>query len=186
MIGGPVSVSALSGAGPGSGSGPVPGSVPGQGTGSGSGSGSGAGAGQGYGAGAVPVPGANTGFGGALSAAERYKEVVELAGDAVERMRQVDRRRVAELLEALAESQIRMAAAIDREKVAQLGVDELWQQAVEALWEERSIESIGQRPRPDQTVPPRDQLEYDNEVELAYRGLVDSLAKRSLFRGGKA
>ncbi|AXX27879.1 hypothetical protein KCV87_17830 [Actinosynnema pretiosum subsp. pretiosum] len=132
------------------------------------------------------MPGVNSGFGGALSAAERYKEVVELAGDAVERMRQVDRERVAQLIEALAESQIRMAAAIDREKVAELGVDELWQQAVEALWEERSIESIGQRPRPDQTVPPRDQLEYDNEVELAYRGLVESLAKRSLFRGGKS
>ncbi|ATE52345.1 MULTISPECIES: hypothetical protein [Actinosynnema] len=178
MIGGPVAMTAFS----------AEGRVPGQGPGPGSDAGQGAarGAAHGRGPGAVPVPGVNSGFGGALSAAERYKEVVELAGDAVERMRQVDRERVAQLIEALAESQIRMAAAIDREKVAQLGVDELWQQAVEALWEERSIQSIGQRPRPDETVPPRDQLEYDNEVELAYLGLVESLAKRSLFRGGKS
>ncbi|ACU34508.1 hypothetical protein [Actinosynnema mirum] len=178
MIGGPVAMTAFSASGRVPGQGPGPGSDVGPGMGSGTA--------QGRGAGSAPVPGVNSGFGGALSAAERYKEVVELAGDAVERMRQVDRERVAQLIEALAESQIRMAAAIDREKVAELGVDELWQQAVEALWEERSIESIGQRPRPDQTVPPRDQLEYDNEVELAYRGLVESLAKRSLFRGGKS
>lgn len=118
---------------------------------------------------------------GPLSAVERYKEVVALAGESVERMRAHDRARVRQLLEKLAESQERMAAALDQEKAVQEDVEMHWESAVEALWEERWT-SIGSRPAPDESVPPRPQHEYNTAMDVAFRALEEALQKRSLLR----
>jgi hypothetical protein len=81
----------------------------------------------------------------------------------------------------LAESQDRMAEAIEREKVVKLGADLHWEKAVEALWEERWME-MRPMPKPNPTVPPRDQDEYNTAMDLAYQALEESLQKRTLLR----
>jgi hypothetical protein len=120
----------------------------------------------------------------AVSAIERYREVVALAGESVERMRTADRARVRQLLERLAESQDRMAAVIDREKLVRQVVAEHWKAVVGLLWDERWFTGMTTVPAPDESVPPRDQHDYDTALDLAYRALEDSLQKRALFRKG--
>ncbi|MEU4738908.1 hypothetical protein AB0G02_00405 [Actinosynnema sp. NPDC023658] len=116
-----------------------------------------------------------------VSAIERYREVVALAGESVERMRAADRARVRRLLERLAESQDRMAEVIDQEKLVKQVVAEHWEAVVRLLWEERWF-GMTTVPAPDESVPPRDQRDYNTAVELAYRALEEAAQKRALFR----
>lgn len=117
----------------------------------------------------------------AVSAIERYREVVALAGESVERMRAADRARVRQLLERLAGSQDRMAAIIDQEKLVKQVVAEHWESVVKLMWDERWF-SMTTVPKPDESVPPRDQGEYNTALDLAFRALEDSAQKRALFR----
>ncbi|WP_367132737.1 hypothetical protein [Saccharothrix sp. HUAS TT1] len=117
----------------------------------------------------------------AVSAIERYREVVALAGESVERMRAADRAVVGRLLARLAESQDRMADAIDQEKLVKQVVGEHWEAVVRLLWDERWF-TMKTVPAPDETVPPRDQREYNTALDLAYRAMEEALQKRSLFR----
>jgi hypothetical protein len=111
------------------------------------------------------------------SAVERYKEIIASAGEAVAAMRARDEARVAHLVAKLAESQDRMADAIEREKVVRLGVALHWEQAVEALWDERWM-AMRPMPKPDERVPPRDQREYNTAMDVAFQALEESLQKR--------
>jgi hypothetical protein len=117
----------------------------------------------------------------AVSAVERYKEVVALAGESVERMRTADRARVRELLERLAASQDRMAAVIEQEQLVRLIVAVHWEAAVELLWDERWM-TMTTVPGPDGSAPPRDQREYNTAMDLAYQALEEALQKRTLLR----
>ncbi|MFE9743678.1 hypothetical protein ACFYOT_02110 [Saccharothrix saharensis] len=117
----------------------------------------------------------------AVSAIERYREVVALAGESVERMRAADRARVRQLLERLAESQDRMAAVIDQEKLVKQVVAEHWEAVVKLLWDERWF-TMTTVPVPDESVPPRDQGDYNTALDLAYRALEEAAQKRALFR----
>ena len=131
------------------------------------------------------VPAQRTGGpqGEPVSAIERYREIVALAGESVERMRATDRARVRHLLERLAESQDRMAEVIDQEKLVKQVVAEHWEAVVKLLWDERWF-TMTTVPTPDESVPPRDQSEYNTALDLAYRALEESLQKRALFRKG--
>ncbi|MFD0203528.1 MULTISPECIES: hypothetical protein [Saccharothrix] len=134
------------------------------------------------------VPAQRTGGHGAaeveaVSAIERYRELVALAGESVERMRAADRARVRQLLERLAESQDRMAEVIDQEKLVRQVVAEHWEAVVGLLWDERWF-TMTTVPAPDESVPPRDQREYNTALDLAFRALEESLQKRALFRKG--
>lgn len=117
----------------------------------------------------------------AVSAIERYREVVALAGESAERLRAADRARVRQLLERLAESQDRMAEVIDQQKLVKQVVAEHWESVVKLLWDERWF-SMTTKPAPDESVPPRDQREYNTALDLAFRALEESLQKRALFR----
>ncbi|HEX6342730.1 hypothetical protein [Umezawaea sp.] len=115
------------------------------------------------------------------SAVERYKEVIGSAGEAIAAMRRHDEERVADLVARLAESQDRMADAIEREKVVRLGAALHWEAAVELLWEERWMK-MRPMPGPDERVPARDQREYNTAMDVAYQALEESLQKRTLLR----
>ncbi|MEV0679802.1 hypothetical protein AB0I60_25075 [Actinosynnema sp. NPDC050436] len=117
----------------------------------------------------------------AVSAVERYKEVVGQAAAAVEKVRDQDRDRVRELLVRLAASQDRVAELIEQEKLTHVAVRLLWEAAVEALWEERWMQ-MKPIPDPDETVPPRAQQDYFTAMDLAYYSLEDALQKRGLLR----
>ncbi|MEO6084370.1 MAG: hypothetical protein ABIQ18_14820 [Umezawaea sp.] len=115
------------------------------------------------------------------SAVERYKEIIGGAAEAVAAMRARDEARVAELVARLAESQERMARAVEHAKVVRLGAALHWESAVEALWDERWM-SMSPMPKPDERVPPRDQREYNTAMDFAYQALEESLQKRTLLR----
>ncbi|MEU5694889.1 hypothetical protein [Actinosynnema sp. NPDC020468] len=116
-----------------------------------------------------------------VSAVERYKEIVALAAESYERMRDNDRRRVAELLRRLAETQELMARVIEQERDVRIGVSVVWDQAVEALWDERWLE-MKPMPAPDESVPRRPQNDYTGAMDHAYQQFEDALQKRSLLR----
>ncbi|MGM1064255.1 hypothetical protein [Saccharothrix sp. Mg75] len=128
----------------------------------------------GGGAEAVPgVPG--------VSAVERYKELIGLAGESVDRMRAHDRVRARELLDRLAASQERVVEVIEREKLVRAVVRVHWEAVVELLWEERWM-TMTPVPAPDESVPPRPQHEYDEAMDRAFEALEESLQKRTLLR----
>jgi hypothetical protein len=115
------------------------------------------------------------------SAVERYKEIIGTASESDAKMRAHDEARVADLVAKLTESQDRMAEVIERERVVKLGVALHWESAVEALWDERWLK-MSPVPPGEESVPPRDQREYNSAMDLAYQALEDSLLKRSLLR----
>jgi hypothetical protein len=115
------------------------------------------------------------------SAVERYKELAGLATEAVDRMRRRDADRVAELDQALRDSQQRMALVAEQERVVRMGVRLHWEAAVEALWDERWM-SVSPLPAPDESVPDLGQLHFDSELERTYQVLEDALSKRGLIR----
>ena len=117
----------------------------------------------------------------AVSAVERYKEIVALAGESVKRMREVDHHRVKEAMDRLVASQDRMAAAVEQEMLTRVGVTLLWEAALEALWDERWL-TMKPQPAPDESVPPRPQEEYNGLMELAHQRLEEALQKRTLLR----
>ncbi|WP_063778068.1 hypothetical protein [Lentzea aerocolonigenes] len=117
----------------------------------------------------------------ALSAVERYKEIIAIATDAAARQRKLDEVRCAELAERLAATQLEIAEVRDRERVVRMGAALHWEQAVEQLWNERWLQMVT-FPLPDETVPQRPQGEYNRAMDLAYQALEDSLAKRTLLR----
>lgn len=115
------------------------------------------------------------------SAVERYKEIIAMATDSVAVMRANDEARVADLVAKLSESQDRMAEIIERERVVKLGVALHWESAVEALWDERWL-TMSPVPPAEESVPARDQREYNTAMDQAYQALEDSLQKRTLLR----
>ncbi|GGU83168.1 hypothetical protein [Lentzea flava] len=117
----------------------------------------------------------------ALSAVERYKEIIAIATDAATRQRKLDEVRCAELAERIASTQHEIAEVRDRERVVRMGAALHWEQAVEQLWDERWFKMVPP-PVPDESVPPRPQGEYNRAMDLAYQALEDSLAKRTLLR----
>ncbi|GAA0217290.1 hypothetical protein GCM10010492_13900 [Saccharothrix mutabilis subsp. mutabilis] len=119
----------------------------------------------------------------AVSAVERYKEIVALADESVRRMREVDHQRVVEALDRLVASQDRMAEAVEQEMLTRVGVTLLWESALDLLWDERWL-TMKPLPNPDESVPPRPQGHYNGMMELAHQRLEDSLQKRTLFRKG--
>ncbi len=112
---------------------------------------------------------------------ERYKEITGLATEAVERMRQQDRERAAELERELVESQGWMAQIAEQERVVQLGARLHWEAAVKALWNERWLE-MTPMPTPNRSVPEHDQLHFDAEVERTFQNLEAALQRRGLLR----
>ncbi|MBB5956466.1 sulfur carrier protein ThiS [Saccharothrix tamanrassetensis] len=116
----------------------------------------------------------------AVTAMERYKEIVGLAAESAERMREADRERVRDLLARLAASQDRVAELVEQEVLTRAGVRLLWEAAGEVLWEERWMQ-LSPVPRPDESVPPRDQREYLMAMDVAYQALEDTLQKRGLL-----
>lgn len=117
----------------------------------------------------------------ALSAVERYKEIIAIATDAAARQRKLDEVRCAELAERLASTQEQIAEVRDRERVVRMGAALHWEAAVEQLWNERWLQMVT-FPHADESVPPRPQGEYNRAMDLAYQALEDSLAKRTLLR----
>lgn len=117
----------------------------------------------------------------ALSAVERYKEIIAIATDAATRQRNLDEVRCAELAERITSTQARIAEVRDRERVVRMGAALHWEQAVEQLWNERWLQ-MTTPPLPDESVPPRPQSEYNAAMDLAYQALENSLAKRTLLR----
>ncbi|MET9232732.1 hypothetical protein [Lentzea sp. NPDC003310] len=116
-----------------------------------------------------------------ISAVERYKEIIAIATDAAARQRKLDEVRCAELAERLAATQHEIAEVRDRERVVRMGAALHWEAAVEQLWNERWLQ-MTTPPKPDESVPPRPQGEYNRAMDLAYQELEDALAKRSLLR----
>ncbi|MFS8104361.1 hypothetical protein LFM09_45370 [Lentzea alba] len=116
-----------------------------------------------------------------VSAVERYKEIIAIATDAAARQRKLDEVRCAELAERIASTQQQIAEVRDRERVVRMGAALHWEQAVEQLWNERWLQMVT-FPLPDESVPQRPQGEYNRAMDLAYQGLEDSLAKRTLLR----
>ncbi|WP_434451120.1 hypothetical protein [Lentzea sp. E54] len=117
----------------------------------------------------------------AVSAVERYKEIIAIATDAAARQRKLDEVRCAELAERIAATQHEIAEVRDRERVVRMGVALHWEAAVEQLWNERWLQMVTP-PQPDESVPSRPQGEYNRAMDLAYQALEDSLAKRTLLR----
>lgn len=116
-----------------------------------------------------------------ISAVERYKEIIAIATDAAARQRKLDEVRCAELAERLAATQHEIAEVRDRERVVRMGAALHWEAAVEQLWNERWLQMVT-FPRPDESVPPLPQGEYNRAMDLAYQALEESLAKRTLLR----
>ncbi|GAA3459975.1 hypothetical protein ACFFSW_12065 [Saccharothrix longispora] len=135
----------------------------------------------------VPAGGAVGGAAGdvgavpAVSAVERYKELVGLAAESVDRVRARDRDRVRELIAGLAASQERVVEVIEREKLVRAVVRVHWEAVVELLWEERWM-TMTPVPAPDESVPPRPQEEYDAAMNRAFEALEESLQRRTLLR----
>ncbi|HUQ54905.1 hypothetical protein [Lentzea sp.] len=117
----------------------------------------------------------------ALSAVERYKEIIAIATDAAARQRKLDEVRCAELAERIASIQQQIAEVRDRERVVRMGAHLHWEAAAEELWNERWLQMVP-FPLPDETVLPRPQGEYNRAMDNAYQALEDSLAKRTLLR----
>ncbi|SDH01970.1 hypothetical protein SAMN05216553_114249 [Lentzea fradiae] len=117
----------------------------------------------------------------ALSAVERYKEIIAIATDAAARQRKLDEVRCAELAQRIAATQQRIAEVSDRERVVRMGAHLHWESAVEQLWNERWLQMVP-FPKADESVPPRPQGEYLKAMDVAYQALEDSLAKRTLLR----
>ncbi len=117
----------------------------------------------------------------ALSAVERYKEIIAVATEAAARQRKLDEVRCAELAERIAATQHRIAEVRDRERVVRMGAALHWEQAAEQLWDERWFQ-MTTPPLPDESVPPRPQFEYNAEMDQAYQALENALAKRTLLR----
>lgn len=118
------------------------------------------------------------------SAVERYREIIGIAAEAIGSMRARDEERVADLIAGLAQSQDRMAEIIERGRVVELGANLHWESAVGALWDERWM-TMSPKPRPDESVPVRDQREYNTAMDVAFLALEDSLQKRYLLRRKK-
>ncbi|WP_157527862.1 hypothetical protein [Nocardia sp. NRRL S-836] len=117
----------------------------------------------------------------ALSAVERYKEIIAIATEAATRQRKLDEVRCAELAERIAATQWEISEVRDRERVVRMGAALHWEQAVEQLWDERWLQ-MTTPPLPDESVPPRPQSEYNAAMDSAYQALENSLAKRTLLR----
>ncbi|MEU7475431.1 hypothetical protein AB0A63_05560 [Lentzea sp. NPDC042327] len=117
----------------------------------------------------------------ALSAVERYKEIIAIATEAAARQRKLDEVRCAELAERIAATQRQIAEVRDRERVVRMGAALHWEQAVEQLWNERWLQ-MTTPPLPDESVQPRPQSEYNERMDLAYQALENALAKRTLLR----
>jgi hypothetical protein len=117
----------------------------------------------------------------ALSAVERYKEIIAIATDAAARQHKLDEVRCAELAERIVSTQHEIAEVRDRERVVRMGAALHWEQAVEQLWNERWLQMVTP-PQPDESVPQRPQGEYNRAMDVAYQALEDALAKRTLLR----
>jgi hypothetical protein len=115
-----------------------------------------------------------------ISATERYKEIVGWVDEAVGRMREQDREKVAELSERLSNAQRLLDETAARERATRAGVQTHWESVVEELFHERWL-TMSPLPQPNHSVPQRDLNHYDAEVGRTYEELVDAMRKRSIL-----
>ncbi|MCP2262039.1 hypothetical protein LX15_005771 [Streptoalloteichus tenebrarius] len=130
------------------------------------------------------------------SAAARYKEITARVAELVERQRQRDRERAAELDRAAVRARQELAEAGEREHIVRVIAEAQWEAAVEALWEQRWM-TIQPLPALEDLAPQRaadvaaldglpvarpDLNHLDREVERTYQALEEALRKRTFLR----
>ncbi|TWP49989.1 hypothetical protein FKR81_22425 [Lentzea tibetensis] len=115
------------------------------------------------------------------SAIERYKEIVATATEAHARMRAHDAARNAELSARIGQTQERVAEISEREQMVRFGAELHWEAAKKQLWNETWFR-MTVFPKPDESVPPRPQGEYNAAMDAAYDVLEASLQKKPLLR----
>lgn len=113
-------------------------------------------------------------------AVRRYKELAGVNTEAVRHMQEHDRKVTEQLLVRLADVELRLAKAIEREQMARFTVRVNWENAVDMLWPERWLH-VG--PQPDATTPPpgMDTHQADAEVSRAFDALREALRKPALL-----
>ncbi|AHH94014.1 hypothetical protein GCM10010174_85180 [Kutzneria viridogrisea] len=115
-----------------------------------------------------------------ISATERYKEIAGWLDEAVGRLREQDREKVAELTARLPETQRLVDEAAARERATRAGVRTHWEAVVEDLFHERWM-AMTPLPRPNESVPQHELNYYDAEVGRTYEELVEAMRKRSII-----
>ncbi|SDO97894.1 hypothetical protein SAMN04487905_101317 [Actinopolyspora xinjiangensis] len=108
------------------------------------------------------------------TAAERYKEIVALATDSVDRLHELERDRIERLERELAGERERVERAEQQREQVEEGVRLRWNAALEALWEERWLR-VTQLPAPDTTAEPAGAEEAIRSVQRAYLDLYEAL-----------
>nr|WP_246330559.1 hypothetical protein [Saccharopolyspora hordei] len=99
-----------------------------------------------------------------------------MATTAAERMRKHERARAAELSEVVAAGRQRKDAAEERRQQVVDDVRVRWNNAMEALWDERWFRVKG-LPEPDRSAPPMTPEEARRLVQDAFLALHDALEK---------
>lgn len=110
------------------------------------------------------------------SAAERYKELVAVATDAVDRLHHRERQRAAQLEEELATEHDRLERAEQQRQQVIDGVRLRWNAAMEALWEERWMR-VTRIPQPEPSARPASPEEAIKSVQQAYLELYEEINK---------
>ncbi|HEY3606854.1 MAG TPA: hypothetical protein VGL06_05105 [Pseudonocardiaceae bacterium] len=113
-------------------------------------------------------------------AVRRYKELADVNTEAVRHMQEHNRQVVEQLLVRLADVELRLAMAIEREQMGRFTVRVNWENAVDMLWPERWLH-VGSQP--DATTPPpgMDTHQADTEVSRAFDALREALRKPALL-----
>ncbi|MBV9845271.1 MAG: hypothetical protein JOZ47_09400 [Kutzneria sp.] len=115
-----------------------------------------------------------------ISATERYKEIAGWVDEAVERMREQDNEKVAELTERLTAAQRLVDEAAARERATKAGVRTHWEAVVKELYHERWL-MMTPLPRADLSASHQKLNHYDAEVGRTYDDLTDALRKKSII-----
>ena len=113
-------------------------------------------------------------------AVRRYKELADVNTEAVRHMQEHNREVAEQLRVQLADVELRLVQAIEREQMARFTVRVNWENAVDMLWPERWLH-VG--PQPDPTTPPpgMDMHRADAEVSRAFDALREALRKPALL-----
>lgn len=116
---------------------------------------------------------------------ERYKQIIDSVGSTVDDLRAKDRQRAAELAEEVVDAQEAAAAAARREQRISTLVENRWQSATKALWNQRWLTM---KPFPEPSAAAgidADLTEVEAEVERAHQVLVDEIDRPPLLRRRK-
>lgn len=115
--------------------------------------------------------------------AERYKQIIHSAGATVDQLRTRDRKRAAELAEVVLQAQEAAAEAARRDQRVRALVEQRWQSATKALWNQRWL-SMKPFPEPAHEVG-ADLAEVEAEVNRAHQALLDGVNRPPLLRRRK-